>query len=179
MKETQSSLESLLNEKLEAQRQLFDLQQQMETLQEQNHLKDTQQKSISAIDQGSQASHFENYLEQKTIKCSCKDLVQSNLTINDDLELESMNLNNSEADDEKKINQLGVELVTEELKNLKAAQQLLESERDQLKEQLEKNIEKLSRLQEEGLQNANVHEELLQKTEELEQGQISQKEEIS
>ncbi|XP_066430031.1 centromere-associated protein E-like isoform X6 [Eleutherodactylus coqui] len=185
MKETQSSLESLLNEKLEAQRQLLDLQQQMETLQEQNHLKDTQQKSISAIDQGSQvenndqASHFENYLEQKTIKCSCKDLVQSNLTINDDLELESMNLNNSEADDEKKINQLGVELVTEELKNLKAAQQLLESERDQLKEQLEKNIEKLSRLQEEGLQNANVHEELLQKTEELEQGQISQKEEIS
>ncbi|XP_066430032.1 centromere-associated protein E-like isoform X1 [Eleutherodactylus coqui] len=179
MKETQSSLESLLNEKLEAQRQLLDLQQQMETLQEQNHLKDAQQKSISAIDQGSQASHFENYLEQKTIKCSCKDLVQSNLTINDDLELESMNLNNSEADDEKKINQLGVELVTEELKNLKAAQQLLESERDQLKEQLEKNIEKLSRLQEEGLQNANVHEELLQKTEELEQGQISQKEEIS
>ncbi|KAG9461311.1 hypothetical protein GDO78_017304, partial [Eleutherodactylus coqui] len=60
----------------------------------------------------------------------------------------------------------------EKLFSLQQHTDMMTSERDELKATL-------SHLQEEALQNATVHQELLQKNEELEQGQISQKEEIS
>ncbi|CAN2388931.1 Belongs to the TRAFAC class myosin-kinesin ATPase superfamily. Kinesin family [Pristimantis euphronides] len=162
MKETQSSPESLEKENLAAQRQLLDLQQQMEIIvQERDHLKNTQQGRISEVDQESQtenndqAFHIED-LEQRASQCNHGDLVDSNLVLNNDLELLKMNLKNSEAqleilrneksNDEEKRNQLQhqVEFVTEELEQLKVAQQCLVSERDQLKEELEKNVEKIA-----------------------------------
>ncbi|XP_075716728.1 centromere-associated protein E isoform X2 [Rhinoderma darwinii] len=193
MEETQSTLESLQNEKLEAERQLLDLQQQMEVIvQERDHLKNTQQTYISEINQenSERVSPFENEVEQGTTPCHHEDLVQSNLTLKNDLELLMTNLKNREEeletlrsekyDREQKINHLQhqVESITEESKNLKVAQECLVSERDQRQEQLEKNIEKLFCLQEEVLQNATVRQELIQKNEELEQGHISLKCEI-
>ncbi|XP_069834500.1 centromere-associated protein E isoform X4 [Dendropsophus ebraccatus] len=128
-----------------------------------------------------------NCLEQQTPQCHHEDLVQSNLTLNNELELLKMNLKGGEAelemlrseksDYEQKINhlQVQVELITEESVNLKVVQQSLVSERDQLKEELERNSEKLCCLQEELLKNENVHQELIQRNGELEQGQISLK----
>ncbi|XP_056422294.1 centromere-associated protein E isoform X2 [Hyla sarda] len=197
MKETQLILESLEKEKLEARRQLLDLQRELEIIvQERDHLKDSQQRFISSTDQenqtenNEQTSHFGNDLEQRATQCHHEDFVQSNFSLNNDLEVLKMNLKNSEAelemlrsekyDNEQKINHLKqqVELITGESENLKMAQQCLVSERDKLKEELEKNVEKLCCLQEEVLGNANVHEELIQRKEELEQGQIGLKSEI-
>ncbi|XP_044133545.1 centromere-associated protein E [Bufo gargarizans] len=174
MTEKQSTLQSLQNEKLDAERKLLDLGQQMEVIvQERDHLKCAQQVYSSKIDQESQtkdndqASHFE------------KELEQSNLTINNDLELLKMNLKNCEEElemlksekyyNEQKINNLQnqVELATEELKNMKVARQCLESEMVQLKEELEKNIEKYTETRDELKRTQEELEQQKQRVEKL------------
>ncbi|XP_040274167.1 centromere-associated protein E isoform X2 [Bufo bufo] len=174
MTEKQSTLQSLQNEKLEAERKLLDLGQQMEVIvQERDHLKHAQQVYSSEIDQESQtkdndqASHFE------------KELEQSSLTINNDLELLKMNLKNREEElemlksekyyNEQKINNLQnqVELTTEELKNMKVARQCLESEMAQLKEELEKNIEKYTETRDELKRTREELEQQKQRVEKL------------
>ncbi|XP_071974920.1 centromere-associated protein E isoform X2 [Engystomops pustulosus] len=192
MKETHSTLESLQNEKLKAERQLLDLQQQMEAIvEEQIYLKNVR---FSEIEQGSQTEnkdqefHFND--PEPTHSCNHEDVMQSNIDLSNNLEQLKTNLKNREVelemlrsekyDREQKINHLQhkVELITEESENLKVAQQCLVSERDQTNEELKKNFEKLSSLQEEVLQNANVQQELIQKKEELENEQLSLKCEI-
>ncbi|XP_066444954.1 centromere-associated protein E-like isoform X2 [Eleutherodactylus coqui] len=87
--------------------------------------------------------------------------------------LSHVELDKKVADYSKQLNEL--------LEEKKAMEQEIASllEYKTLPGEIENLKDQLFRLQEEALQNATVHEELLQKTEELEQGQISQKEEIS
>ncbi|XP_075057044.1 centromere-associated protein E isoform X2 [Mixophyes fleayi] len=192
MMETQTMLESMQNIKLEAEKQLFDLQQQMEiVVQERDDLYNTQERLLVEINQHKEnlkenselVLQLKHELQQKPIDCQYEDLSQTQLTLKDETEQLMKNLKITEAeletlrsekrDTEQRLLHLQhqMEVVTNELDALKTAQESLTFERDQLKENLEKNVEMVLGLQEELQQKASEKQDLIQKKEELERGQ--------
>ncbi|XP_073495424.1 uncharacterized protein [Phyllobates terribilis] len=164
LEETQSKVVSLQNENLEAERQRLDLQQQIEGIvQERNHLKSIQQRCVSEMEQETQTENKDQNTEDDNLQ---------------DMEAQFASLSNEKSNIEEKL--LNVEqhmaIMTNESRQLRATIQSLQSERDQLKEDLGENVQlsietqdDLRKAQHDLKEQMQMVEELTCKIESLEQ----------
>ncbi|XP_072254214.1 uncharacterized protein, partial [Pyxicephalus adspersus] len=161
MTETQINFESLQNEKHQTEEQILDLQQKLNrVIQDRDDLKSTHEKLISEIDQlkGKLKENDEMALQLKQdihqrMGCQNEELEETQHTLKNDpkqtmkdltrTETQLETLRSEKLDIEEKFLHLQhkMEKVTQEWEDLKASQEILILERDQLKEALDKNIE--------------------------------------
>ncbi|XP_077134233.1 centromere-associated protein E isoform X2 [Ranitomeya variabilis] len=164
IKETQSKVVSLQNENLEAEMQRIDLQQQIEAVvQERNHLKSVQQRCVSEMNQETQTEYKDQNTEDGNLQ---------------DMEAQFASMSNEKSKIEEKLLHLQqhMEIMTNESNELRVTIQSLQSERDQLKEDLGENVQMsietqddLRKAQDDLRQQIQMVEELTCKTACLEQ----------
>ncbi|KAM4049970.1 centromere-associated protein E isoform 10-T10 [Anomaloglossus baeobatrachus] len=155
IKETQTTVVSLQNENLEAERKILDLQQQIEKiLEERDDLKNNQQWYSSEMNQENQMVNIEQNTEDGNMQ---------------DMEAQLASLRNEKSNIEEKLLNLQqhTEMMTNESDELRVTIQSLQSEREQLNEDLREKVLMAIENQDDLRKARDALQQQVQKVEEL------------